>query len=155
MVLSVILPVPWIEEVDIWGGYCNFYSYHAVIEKQLTWLGLRCFCFTSWEKECWRERKKISSISDHPKSKLDRCKILNQRNQYLRFISFELLKLSFVTVMRRKYWILRETEEINRIVSISSTQMWFEIYILFLKMTARGLTDASLKAQKSSYMHPK
>lgn len=25
----------------------------------------------------------------------------------------------------------------------------------FLKMTVRGLTDASLKAQKSSYMHPK
>lgn len=24
----------------------------------------------------------------------------------------------------------------------------------FLKMTVRGLTDASLKAQKSSYMHP-
>lgn len=55
-------------------------------------------------------------MSDYsgPQSKLVRHKILNQRNQYLGFI-FLTLKRSFLMVMRKKYCMLMEREEENRV----------------------------------------
>lgn len=99
-VFSVILPVSWIEEIDIWGGYCILWFLSCFYRRvtHLTWAEM--FLIDIMEKretegereEAGHDVLRMISVSNHrgPQSKLDRYKILNQRNQYLSFISFEL-----------------------------------------------------------------